>query len=74
MKMPAFTAEASLYKPRRSYRMTAAGSASTVQVTPQGVVCTAKRICVQHGSHTACVTVPDCHVVPTLDDPTVYVV
>jgi len=35
MKMPGFTAEASLYKPTKRYYIAASGSAAAVQVVPQ---------------------------------------
>jgi hypothetical protein len=75
MNMPAFTADASLYKVRGSYRMPAAGSASTLQVVPQAVVCTIKSICAIRcgptGCWLACVPYPDCREVPVSGEPPV---
>ena len=39
MKMPGFTAEASLCKPRTSYRMMAGDTTSTLQVVPAAASC-----------------------------------
>ena len=64
MNMPGFTADTSLYKAGRSYRISATGSASTSQVVPQLVKCRTGRACVTRcgptGCYEACVGFPDC--------------
>jgi hypothetical protein len=61
MKMPRFTAEASLYKSKTSYRMAAVGDPSTMQIVPQMQVdCELGEICRTYGHETVCVPFLHC--------------